>query len=549
MTTRATLPATLTIIDALRDPRLFGALPAFRDLSTWGAWLVFLKACYGLNLDTSETAVFCRHTGRSTYDPPAGGYREAVAITGRQSGKSRIVGLAQAFEAITARPEADGTELYSLSIAQDQRASLRTVHRYACAPFAALPILAATVKGQTADALSLTTGVVIASYPCRPAAVRGLRACCIAADELAFYRSAEGNPVDAEMLRAVRPTLATTGGRLFILSSPYGQAGALWELHRQHFGRDDSDTLVWTATAPEMNPTLPADYLRRMEQDDPEAYRSEVLGEFRQGLSTFLDTDALQACVDVGVRERPFEAGQRCEAFCDPASGTGKDAFTLAIAARHEGRADLLVCRAWHPPFNPSSVIAEAAAVLKGYGLRSVTSDAYAGGFVSEGFAAHGITLVRTDRDRSAIYLDLLPLINAARVRLLDQPELLRELRGLERRRGSSGRDRVDHRTGAHDDRANAAAGALTLASGNTEPGILQWMRQKAEGPALVPPTDEDHAVLEHQKCRVAWRRPPEVQDGDLRRCSRCSCVLGHGPVPEPALVVRTRSIDSPTRF
>ncbi len=29
-----------------------------------------------------------------------------------------------------------------------------------------------------------------------------------------------------------------------------------------------------------MNPTLPADYLERMEADDPEAYRSEVLGEF-----------------------------------------------------------------------------------------------------------------------------------------------------------------------------------------------------------------------------------------------------------------------------
>jgi hypothetical protein len=35
-----------------------------------------------------------------------------------------------------------------------------------------------------------------------------------------------------------------------------------------------------------MNPTLPADYLERTEQDDPEAYRSEVLGEFRAGIAT-----------------------------------------------------------------------------------------------------------------------------------------------------------------------------------------------------------------------------------------------------------------------
>ncbi|MET0153578.1 MAG: hypothetical protein ABW298_13335 [Candidatus Binatia bacterium] len=50
-----------------------------------------------------------------------------------------------------------------------------------------------------------------------------------------------------------------------------------------------------------MNPTLPADYLERMRQDDFEAYRSEVLGEFRAGVSAFLDADALAACVVEGA--------------------------------------------------------------------------------------------------------------------------------------------------------------------------------------------------------------------------------------------------------
>jgi hypothetical protein len=54
---------------------------------------------------------------------------------------------------------------------------------------------------------------------------------------------------------------------------------------------------------------------------------------------------------------------------------------------------------------------------------------------------------------------------------------LLRELRGLERRRGTSGRDRVDHRAGQHDDRANSAALALTLvlgaASRDHAPGMV----------------------------------------------------------------------------
>ena len=67
--------------------------------------------------------------------------------------------------------------------------------------------------------------------------------------------------------------------------------------------------------------------------------------------------------------------------------------------------------------------------------------------------------------DRSALYLELLPLVNSGRVELPDDPALLRELRGLEHRRGAAGRDRVDHAPGAHDDLANAAAGALCRAA------------------------------------------------------------------------------------
>jgi hypothetical protein len=72
-----------------------------------------------------------------------------------------------------------------------------------------------------------------------------VRAAIVCVDELGFFVSTDGRPTDREMLRAVRPALATTGGRLLVLSSPYGQTGALWDLHRQHYGREDSTTLVW----------------------------------------------------------------------------------------------------------------------------------------------------------------------------------------------------------------------------------------------------------------------------------------------------------------
>jgi hypothetical protein len=473
-----TAPA-VTIVDALADRQLLGApsLGVFADLTSWQPWLVFLRAAYGLPLRADERAVFCRHTGLGEYQPPPGGWTEVVCIVGRQSGKTRMAATVAAFEAATASPGQDGTDQYALLIAQDQRSSVRTLYRYARAPFDRVPMLAQVVSNTTADTLTLSNACTLAAYPARPAAVRGLRARVVVLDELAFYRSSDNTPNDTEMLRAVRPCLATTGGKLFILSSPYAQSGALYELHRRHFGRPDGPVLVWQASAPDMNPTLSPDYLLRMAQDDPEAYRSEVLGEFRAGVSTFLDAEAIAGSVEAHVRERVRQPGVVYVAFDDPASGSGGDAWTKAIAHRERDRVVLDVLRTWAPPFNPSGVIAESAALSKAYGVHGTVGDRYAPGFVLEGFRAHGLTYTPSQRDRSTLYLELLPLVNAGRIVLLDVPDLLRELRGLERRRGSAGRDRVDHAPGQHDDRANAAAGALVLAAGRDDEAAARLRR------------------------------------------------------------------------
>jgi hypothetical protein len=460
--------AKITIVDALRAPELFGGLPAFRDLTTWRSWIVLLSASYGLPLDPDEQAIFCRHTGRSTYAPPAGGWPEIFVIVGRQSGKTRIAATTAGFEAAIAPPEADATETYALLIAQDQRASLRTLFRYAVAPFEEqrVPLLARSVRTRLAGAVTLENGVVLAAYPCRPAAVRGLRARVVILDELAYYRNSEGYPTDVEMMRSVRSCLALTGGKLFVLSSPNAQTGVLYEARRRYYGRDDAPVVVWQASAPDMNPTLPRDYLERMRVDDPEAYRSEVLGEFRAGVCTFLDPDVIADAVAQGIRERAPEVGHQYASGTDVASGSGKDAFVTAIAHRDGARAVLDAFRVWRPPFNPSGAIAESADLQKRYGLRETFGDKYAPGFVLEGFRSQGIEYRVAERDTSATFLELLPLLNAGRVELLDQPELLRELRGLERRRGASGRDRVDHQPGAHNDQAVAVALALVQVAG-----------------------------------------------------------------------------------
>jgi hypothetical protein len=62
---------------------------------------------------------------------------------------------------------------------------------------------------------------------------------------------------------------------------------------------------------------------------------------------------------------------------------------------------------------------------------------------------------------------------------------LISQLHGLERRTARGGKDSIDHGPGAHDDIANAVAGALVLASAKTPMIITDAVLQWSQSPAL----------------------------------------------------------------
>ena len=485
----------MNILEAIADRSLLGASPALHDLSTWRPWLTFLAAVYGLPLDAEGEALFRKCTGRSTYNPPPGGWPEVVCIVGRQAGKTRAASLLVAYEAAFAADTHDG-EAYALLIAQDWRSAIRTSFSYLSAALEASPVLCRSIIRETADTIDLENGVRVGAYPCRPAAIRGLRARIVVLDELAFFRNSEGSAVDTEMLRSARPTLATTGGKLAIISSPYAQSGEVWERHRKYFGRDGAPTLVWQADAPTMNPTLPVDYLERMRVDDPEAYRSEVLGEFRVGISQLCDPEQLERCVVAGRRELLPVDGLEYLAFCDPSGGRA-DEFAVAIGHRQAKDCVVDVVRSWEAPFEPLAVVREAAVLLQRYRVKTIVGDRYAGEWPPEAFRQRGVKYEPCPIDRSQLYLELLAPVNARVVQLLDEPVTLRQLRCLERRTSPSGRDRVDHLRGAHDDRANVVAGLIFLLSS-----------QAAQRTSIDAISASDRALIEKLASRVvrSWR-------------------------------------------
>jgi len=176
-----------------------------------------------------------------------------------------------------------------------------------------------------------------------------------------------------------------------------------------------------------------------------------------------LPNAALEAVRMPGRLEQPYQVIHRASyfAFLDPAGGTGSDSMTLGIAHHFNGRAVLDLLREAKPPFSPESTVAEFADVMKAYAINTATSDRYAGSWPTEAFRKVGIAVLPSERNKSEIYQDCLPLIMSGTCELLDDPKLLKQFGGLERRTARGGKDSIDHAPRQHDDVANAAAGAL----------------------------------------------------------------------------------------
>jgi hypothetical protein len=181
-------------------------------------------------------------------------------------------------------------------------------------------------------------------------------------------------------------------------------------------------------------------------------------------------------------------------AFVDPSGGSA-DSMTLAIGHRQDDVPVLDAVRERFPPFSPENVVAEFCALLGSYGVSRVVGDKYGGIWPTEQFSKFGISYEASAASKSDLYRDLLPVINSARIELLDNPRLVAQLCSLERRTARGDKDSIDHSPGSHDDVANAVAGVVAaLASGSAYDSSLLWVG------------DVTHVNKERIDPRRSWR-------------------------------------------
>jgi hypothetical protein len=464
----------MNILQALDDPNVFGQ--HFRA-ATWNAWRAFLAALFALPMTPEQLTLFANHTGRTA--PSSEPLREAWLVCGRRAGKSFVLATIAVFLAAFRdwRPHLGPGEAGTVMVVAADRRQARVIMRYCLGLLRAVPMLRQLIEGETRESIQLRNRVVLEIHTASFRSTRGYTIVAALLDELAYWPVDELSAApDVEVINAIRPGLATVPGSILLAaSSPHARRGALWDAHRRHYRRDGDPVLVWQTATREMNASVPQSVIDAAVEEDPVRAAAEWSAQFRSDIESFVNREAVEACVALDVRERAPIQGVRYYAFADPSGGSA-DSMTLAAGHREGDVVVLDALRERKPPFSPEDVVAEFAELLKNYRISKITGDRYAGEWPRERFREHGISYEPAQKPKSDLYRDLLPAINSRKLDLLDNARLLTQLMGLERRTARGGRDSIDHAPGAHDDLANAVAGLATIAKRGSYDSSLDWV-------------------------------------------------------------------------
>jgi hypothetical protein len=313
-----------------------------------------------------------------------------VLICGVRSGKSLIAGAAAFYSALTA-------DLSKLPLHERSRvvvcaptvANSETTFRLLTGAVNAAPALKALVVGEpTSGEMTVRredgrhVDILVVAAHRGAVALRGTWLAGYILEEVAFFGdNATGYIVNGEELLRAASTRLVPGGQGFIISSPMGPSGLLYNLWRTHFGKP-GEVLVCHAPTMAMNSvTVSPGVIEELRLRDPDAASREfdaVWADQDTALIPAAHIDAAMRCEEI----LPYVEGHTYTAAMDPA--TRGNAWTLVVCSLyHETPHQRIVfAKEWIgskvKPLSPDAVLAEQAQILRDYHLDRCATDQHA---------------------------------------------------------------------------------------------------------------------------------------------------------------------------
>lgn len=233
-----------------------------------------------------DAVAFARHAGIEPDDWQAdvlrSDARQIIMACGRQVGKSTVLAVAALHEAVYS----PGALVLLVSASQRQASELfAVVSRFA-------DRIGEPVRDRSTLKLTTASGSRILSLPASPDTIRGFPgASLVICDEAAFI----GDPV----FTAIMPSLATSGGRLILASTPNGTSGFFADVWRDG-GEEWEQYQVRSDECGRIDPGFLA--RQRLLMTDAQ-YRAEYEAAFTDASGAVFRADDLARLIDEGSEE------------------------------------------------------------------------------------------------------------------------------------------------------------------------------------------------------------------------------------------------------
>jgi len=502
------------LVEALQDRRVFGS--AFSDLDSFTCWLIIIKAIFGLELSEEERQVFEYLTGR--HHPNPEGHKRIFLVAGRRSGKSRISSTIAVFLALYVdwqRYLAPGEVAHIFTVSVDRAQSQVCLNYMKGLIEIAAPDL---IEKVTFDSIILKNRVTMDVRACNYKTGRGHACAAILCDEIGYWQDSEGANPAQEVINSLLPTLLP-GGMLIAASTPRQRWGYLFSEFEAHWAKQDDPVLVLRGETTILNPSYSQDTINELIKSDP-AFRAEYLAEWRSDLEQWLPRELLLAAMSGPELSLPDPTHQPYFAGIDP-SGGGHDSYAACICHVEGERIVVDRVEERYSPLDPAQVTEEYSTILKGYGIRRVKSDRYAGQWPVSAYAKHGLVVEPNEQSASELLLELGALIRMGRVVLPESDRLLLQLTQLERKVRSGGRDVVEAPVGGYDDLACALASAVVEAAKGRV-----WTLKEQEAHLPVAQSGRPAALIRPEERATKLRRTIEAEMDSFMRGEGCSPIL-----------------------
>jgi hypothetical protein len=364
---------------------LLTSAKGFKRTSATPLQRAICRASQGLPTGLAPEAIQ-KHFGAEPTQRPS----MMVLVCGVRSGKSLIAGAAAFHSALTADlSKLPQHERSRVVIVAPTIANAETTFRLLTGAINAAPALKALVVGEpTSGEMTVRredgrhVDILVVAAHRGAVALRGTWLASYILEETAFFGSdATGYVINADELLRAAATRLVPGGQGWIISSPMGPQGLLFDLWRAHFGKP-ADVVVVKAPTLDMNfVTVNPAIIEELRLRDPDACAREFFAEWADQDTALIPAahiDAAMRCEET----LPYVEGHTYTAAMDPA--TRGNAWTLVVCSLyHETPHQRIVfAKEWIgskvKPLSPDAVLAEQAQILRDYHLDRCATDQHA---------------------------------------------------------------------------------------------------------------------------------------------------------------------------